>query len=106
LKGSILSLILVAATSCYDQDKVLDKDFLASFQTKNDGGYIGLGKLIDGVVKIAAYSKNEKVIYLKNRLIGEIIKAQESDGYIGNMTPENRMWKPRANRWSRWKNLF
>lgn len=71
----------------------IDKDFLASFQKKNDGGYIGLGKLIDGVVKMAAYTKEEKVISLKNKLIDATIKAQESDGYIGNMTTANRMWK-------------
>lgn len=71
----------------------IDKDFLASFQNKNDGGYIGLGKLIDGVAKMAYYSNNEKVLYLKTHLIGEIIKAQESDGYIGNMIVRNRMWK-------------
>jgi len=71
----------------------IDNDFLASFQKKNDSGYIGLGKLIDGVVRMAAYTKNEKVILLKKHLIDETIKAQEPDGYIGNMTSGNRMWK-------------
>ena len=71
----------------------IEKDFLATFRKKDDGGYIGIGKLIDGVVKMAAYAKNEKVFSLKNHLIDEIIKAQEKDGYIGNMTPGNRMWK-------------
>jgi DUF1680 family protein len=71
----------------------VDTDFLSSFQKKNDYGYIGLGKLIDGAVKMAAYSNDEKVISLKDHLIGEIIKAQETDGYIGNMTPLNRIVK-------------
>ena len=71
----------------------VDNDFLASFQKKNDSGYIGLGKLIDGVVRMAVYTKNEKVILLKKHLIDETIKAQEPDGYIGNMTSGNRMWK-------------
>lgn len=71
----------------------IDKDFLASFRKKDDSGYIGLGKLTDGVVKMAAYTGNEKVVSLKNYLITEIVKAQEPDGYIGNMTPPNRMWK-------------
>jgi uncharacterized protein len=70
-----------------------DKDFLESFRKKNEGGYIGLGKLIDGTVKMASYTNNEKVIALKNHLVDEIILAQEPDGYIGNMTPGNRMWK-------------
>jgi DUF1680 family protein len=71
----------------------LDNDFLASFRKKNDGGYIGLGKLIDGAVKMAVYTGDERVLALKNYLVDEIIKAQEPDGYIGNMSPGNRMWK-------------
>jgi DUF1680 family protein len=71
----------------------IDNDFLSSFQKKNDAGYIGLGKLIDGVVKMAAYTNDEKVIALKDHLISEVIKGQEADGYPGNMTSPNRMWK-------------
>jgi DUF1680 family protein len=70
-----------------------DEDFLASFRKKNDAGYIGLGKLIDGIVRMASYTGDRKVDSLKNYLITEIIKVQEQDGYIGNMTPGNRMWK-------------
>ena len=69
----------------------IDQDFLSSFQKKNDAGYIGVGKLIDGVVRMAAYTNDEKVIALKNHLIGELIRWQEPDGYIGNMTPQNRI---------------
>lgn len=69
----------------------IDKDFLFSFQKKNDAGYIGVGKLIDGTVKMASYTGNEKVITLKNHLIGSLIEWQEPDGYIGNMSPANRM---------------
>ena len=71
----------------------IDNDFLASFLKKDDTGYIGLGKLIDGAVKMAFYTGNDTVVSLKNYLIAQIIKAQEPDGYIGNMTPANRMWK-------------
>ncbi len=71
----------------------IDKDFLASFQKKNDAGYIGLGKLIDGVVKMAAYTRDNRLLNLKKHLIQEVIKGQEQDGYIGNMTPPNRMWQ-------------
>ena len=31
----------------------IDKDFLESFIRKNDGGYIGLGKLTDGVIRMS-----------------------------------------------------
>jgi uncharacterized protein len=71
----------------------MDEDFLDSFRKKNDAGYIGLGKTIDCVVRMAAYTGNKKVDSLKNHLIHTVIQAQEPDGYIGNMTPQNRMWK-------------
>jgi len=71
----------------------LDNDFLSSFRLKNDRGYIGLGKLIDGAVKMAVYSRDNRVISLKDYLVNEIIKAQEPDGYIGNHSAGNRMWK-------------
>jgi DUF1680 family protein len=71
----------------------IEEDFLASFRKKNDAGYIGLGKLIDGVARMAAYSGDKKADSLRNYLVKEIIKTQEQDGYIGNMTPANRMWK-------------
>jgi hypothetical protein len=71
----------------------IEEDFLNSFRKKNDAGYIGLGKLIDGVARMAAYTGDKKVDSLRNYLVKEIIKSQEQDGYIGNMTPVNRMWK-------------
>jgi uncharacterized protein len=71
----------------------IEQDFLESFRKKNDSGYIGLGKLIDGAVKMAAYTGDEKVIDLKNHLISEVIRSQERDGYIGNMSVGHRMWE-------------
>lgn len=71
----------------------IEEDFLDSFRKKNDAGYIGLGKLIDGVARMSAYTGDKKVDSLRNYLVKEIIKAQEQDGYLGNMTPVNRMWK-------------
>jgi DUF1680 family protein len=71
-----------------------DHDFLASFQKREDkNNYIGLGKLIDTVVKMAVNAGDEKVIALKNHLIDAIINTQESDGYIGNMVPGKRIVK-------------
>ncbi len=71
----------------------VDKDFLPSFQKKKSEGYIGLGKVIDAVARMAAYTNDERVISLKNHMVGEIIKWQEPDGYLGNMAPSDRMWK-------------
>ena len=72
----------------------VDKDFLAPFQKREPkADYIGLGKLIDTVVRMAAYTADEKVVALKKHLVDEIIKAQEADGYIGDMVQEKRMWQ-------------
>jgi DUF1680 family protein len=72
----------------------IDNDFLSSFQKREPkNNYIGLGKLIDTAVKMSINTKDEKVIAVKNHLIDVVIKTQEPDGYIGNMTPENRIIK-------------
>jgi DUF1680 family protein len=70
-----------------------EKDFLAPFRAKTsgDGAYAGLGKLIDAAVKFAAYTKDGRVIALKNRLVQETIHAQASDGYIGQIAAPYRM---------------
>jgi hypothetical protein len=73
----------------------VDRDFLASFQKKDDvrNNYVALGKLIDSVVKLAYYIRDENLLALKEHLIGRIVEWQEADGYLGNMTPDSRMWK-------------
>ena len=55
------------------------------------GDYIGLGKLIEASVRFAAYTKSDKVIAWKKRLIDETIKAQEPDGYLGIMAGSDRL---------------
>lgn len=71
----------------------IEKDFLAPFRDKKSGRntYIGLGKTIDAAVRFAAYTKDAKVVALKNHLIEEVLKTQEPDGYIGAMAPQARM---------------
>lgn len=71
----------------------VDNDFLMPFQKKErEDGYIGLGKLIDGLVRLSAYSGNKRLIDLKNRVVAETLKTQEQDGYIGIIVPARRMW--------------
>ena len=71
-----------------------DKDFLRPFQERNrPEGYIGLGKFIDSLVRLAAYSDQPELLALKNHVIAETIKTQEEDGYIGIILPDNRMWR-------------
>ena len=62
----------------------VDRDFLPPFRLK-DGktSYIGLGKLIDSAVKLAAYSGDPRALALKRHLVEEALKTQEADGYIG-----------------------
>ncbi len=71
-----------------------DKDFLQPFRDRNrKGGYIGLGKLIDAMVRLATYSGNEKLLELKKHVVAETIKTQQADGYIGMFVPEMRVTK-------------
>ncbi len=71
----------------------VDDDFLEPFrEKKRQGGYVGLGKLIDSVVRFAAYTGDEQVVALKDRVVAETIKTQEEDGYIGMFVPAKRMW--------------
>ena len=68
-----------------------DKDFLPPFARKNgNGGYIGLGKLIDATVRFAAYSRDEKLIELKDHLVDTVLQNQDSDGYLGIFSKEKR----------------
>jgi DUF1680 family protein len=71
----------------------VDRDFLAPFEKKSlKGGYIGLGKLIDAAVRLAAYSHNPQALALKKRLVAETLRLQEPDGYLGVLRPEARVW--------------
>ncbi len=70
-----------------------DRDFLPPFKTKTaKDGYIGLGKLIDAAVKLAAYSGDARVVALKQHLIEATLQAQEPDGYLGIMAAPQRVW--------------
>ncbi len=70
----------------------VDRDFLPPFRTQ-DGktSYIGLGKLIDSAVKLAAYSGDPRVLALKRHVVAETLKTQAEDGYIGLFPPEQRI---------------
>ena len=71
----------------------VERDFLPPFRQKSRAdGYIGLGKLIDAAVRLAAYSGEERALLLKRRLVEEVLRAQEDDGYPGMMKPSSRMW--------------
>lgn len=73
----------------------MDGEFLSSFRDKGnpEAGFVGIGMMLDAVVKFAAYTGDEKVISLKDHIVDTLIANQEPDGYIGNMKPESRMVK-------------
>jgi hypothetical protein len=71
----------------------VDRDFLTPFYSRNQqGGYVGLGKLIDALARFAAYAKDARVTALRDRVTGSILGMQEADGYIGTFAPDSRMW--------------
>ena len=70
-----------------------DKDFLKPLRERNwTEGYVGLGKLIDAAVRLSLYTRDERVLAFKRRLVAEVLKTQEKDGYIGYLQPGKRVW--------------
>lgn len=79
----------------------LEKDFLAPFVGETFAGvpdatghFIGVGKTLDGVILLAAYTGNQPLLARKNYVVETLLKSQESDGYIGLYPPEKRTWMP------------
>ena len=72
----------------FDTDAV----FLRPFRERPAGGsYIGLGKLIDTVSRLAAYTGDSKVLALRQQVLDATLKLQEPDGYIGLFQPDQRI---------------
>jgi uncharacterized protein len=74
----------------------IEGDFLRHFRKKSAepavrDGFVGIGMLLDGLVRFSHYSGNAEMIRLKNQVAGELMKTQESDGYLGIFTGEKRM---------------
>jgi hypothetical protein len=70
--------------------------FLGPFHAKNGRGndtYVGLGKTLDGLVRLAANTQDAALLARKKHVVEELLKTQESDGYIGFMRPESRTWE-------------
>jgi len=71
----------------------IERDFLEPFRKRDKkDGYVGLGKLLDSIVRLAAHTQDPRLVELKTRITSEIKKLQEPDGYIGLMEPNSRMW--------------
>ena len=72
----------------------LENDFLEPFRQRNQsGGFVGLGMLLDSMVRLAAYSESPELLARKDRAVSVILDTQEDDGYIGICKPEARLRK-------------
>jgi DUF1680 family protein len=72
----------------------MEGQFLKPFVEKQtyNGHYQGLGLLIDATVRFAAYTRDERVIQLKRKMVSKLIAAQTADGYLGEFVPAQRIW--------------
>lgn len=75
----------------------IERDFLCPFRNRpplgeRDRRYIGIGKVIDAGSMFSAYTGDPKVAERTARLIDELMKTRDSDGYLGSMPvqPEGR----------------
>ena len=69
----------------------LQRDFLDPFRKRppaKGGRYIGVGKVIDAGSMFAAYTGDPKVRERTSRLIDELMKTRDADGYLGHMKAE------------------
>ena len=70
----------------------VDGEFLRAFKEEpRSGKFIGLGMMLDSVVKFASHTRDARVVALKKHLVSEIIQAQGADGYIGTFAPAKRI---------------
>ena len=71
----------------------LDRDFLDPFRkrpplAKDGRRYIGVGKVIDAGSMFSAYTGDPAVRDRTTRLIDELMKTRDPDGYLGHMPAE------------------
>lgn len=70
----------------------IEGDFLRPFVVKSaDSGYVGLGKTLDAMVRLAVHTGNEALMARKRNTVAALLAAQEPDGYLGIMKPEARV---------------
>ena len=60
-------------------------------EKKSGGGFIGLGKLLDGAVYLAKYMNDPAVTARKCEIARVLAETQDADGYIGYFAPGARL---------------
>jgi DUF1680 family protein len=76
--------------------KLNPDEHIKPFVTKNTRGaepFVGTGKTLDGMVRLAACSGNSALIARKKPFVETLLGAQEPDGYIGIMPKDVRTWQ-------------
>ncbi len=72
----------------------LEGDFLRPFQEKKaPDGYVGLGKTLDAMARLAAHTGNAELLARHRKTVAGLLATQEPDGYMGIMKPEARVGK-------------
>jgi len=69
----------------------LDRDFLDPFRQRPptaDRRYVGVGKVISAGSRFAAYTGDPEVARRTARLVDELMKTRDADGYLGHMPAE------------------
>jgi len=59
------------------------------------GEYVGLGKHLDGVARLAAYTQDERLLKLANNYFEQLLACQDTDGFIGwcdGQERNERLW--------------
>ena len=70
----------------------LEKDFFGPFRKKTaNGGFIGIGKLLDGAVFLAKHTGDPAACARKEEIARFLADTQDADGYIGYFAPAARM---------------
>lgn len=77
----------------------IEETFLARFRKRGkwepSSGYVGLGKFIDAVVRLAAGTGDRRLVELKKNTIVGLLATQDSGGYVGLFEdPKDRTWAP------------
>ena len=74
----------------------VENEFLVPFRAKEmdrDGGFVGLGTLIDAMTRLAYHTGDADLVARKKHIVAEAMACQEEDGYLGIMREEARVRK-------------
>ena len=70
-----------------------DKVFVNQFRTKDaKKTFVGTGNVMESLVLLARQTGDRELLKIKEKLVSDILAAQASDGYIGCVRPEQRIW--------------